>query len=373
MSPPLRQYLQRTVSEATVDASWRRVSERLERKRSWSLRLTPVLAGAFTVLLVAVSAGAGYWLRGPTAAPDATATAPRSTLPDGSTIELGANAAYTLASSSEGLVQVELVRGVATFDVVKNAKRRFLVQTGDVEVEVIGTRFQVTADEGKGARVVVERGVVNVHQGAMARRLTVGESWTGAAAAEETEELEETTAPETVEPSVEPPTADGGSAAPPVVRKHKKPKHKRSVRTGAGGAKTTESTEAVADSPADELFSQTLSARGKRQWPLAASLAQDFLDQFPQDPRAGLVAFELGRILGDQLGKPREALSAYASAQRLDPKGDYSEELMVRWAETANRLGDAKTCAAQRDQYLRRYPAGRWVPVVRGLCGALPP
>lgn len=378
MTTPLRNYLQRSVPESTVDANWREASERIERRQQRGLRLSPVWAVALAMLLAVVAGGTGYVLgerRGVTT--DGTlAAVPRSTLPDGSTVELGADAAYTLTASTEGLVEVELVRGVATFDVVKNPKRRFVVQTGDVEVEVIGTRFQVTADEGKGARVVVERGVVNVHEGGRSHRLTVGESWTGTAAAEEPEETEETDEPGTVEPTdpapVESPAPDGG-VKPRPVRKHPKLKHKRVVRGPAGAGKATDPAEAQADSPADELFSKTLSARGKRQWPLAASFAQDFLDQFPGDPRAGLVAFELGRILGDQLGKPREALAAYASAQRLDPKGDYSEELLVRWAETANRLGDARTCTAQRDQYLRRYPTGRWVPVVRGLCGTLPP
>lgn len=81
-------------------------------------------------------------------------------LADGSQVTLGAESAV-LVKLTPGFRRVTLARGEAYFDVARDEKRPFLVRADDLEVRVLGTRFEVHKGVGE-TRVSVEQGLVTV-------------------------------------------------------------------------------------------------------------------------------------------------------------------------------------------------------------------
>jgi len=72
---------------------------------------------------------------------------------------------------------VSLERGHVDFGVPpREGRPPFVVQAGDVRVEVVGTRFSVSR-EGDQVTVEVREGVVRVTRGAEATRVAAGERW----------------------------------------------------------------------------------------------------------------------------------------------------------------------------------------------------
>jgi len=88
-------------------------------------------------------------------------------LADGSMVTLGAGS--TLKVSLDGPNRrVVMDNAEAVFDVAKDSSHPFLIQAGDHEVRVVGTRFDVLRSNGRVV-VTVERGIVQV------RRTAAGE------------------------------------------------------------------------------------------------------------------------------------------------------------------------------------------------------
>ncbi len=81
-------------------------------------------------------------------------------LADGSRITLG-GASALMTVFSEGERQIELTRGGAYFDVAADSARPFTVRSGDTEVRVLGTAFDMAHSE-EGVRVAVADGRVEV-------------------------------------------------------------------------------------------------------------------------------------------------------------------------------------------------------------------
>jgi transmembrane sensor len=90
---------------------------------------------------------------------------------------------------------------------------------------------------------------------------------------------------------------------------------------------------------------------------------------FPQDPRAPLAAFTLGRVHLENLGAPREAAQAFAHARELAPAGPLAEDALAREVEAWSRAGETETARTQALTYTQRYPQGRRVHAVRRFGG----
>lgn len=138
------------------------------RFRAWAAR--PRHAAA--VALATLAAGLGAWQVWRDAGPAPTLTAtlhtPRAThrletLPDGSTVQLGARSSISLSYSRETRHLV-LESGEAFFTVARDA-RPFVVQAGSVVVRALGTEFNVRRD-GESTIVSVREGAVDVVKGA---------------------------------------------------------------------------------------------------------------------------------------------------------------------------------------------------------------
>jgi hypothetical protein len=118
----------------------------------------------------------------------------------------------------------------------------------------------------------------------------------------------------------------------------------------------------------DTLFTEMLSMRRASRWSEAALTARKFLLRAPTDPRAGLVAFELGRIEMDRLGRFSEAAVRLRQATTLAPQAPFVEDALAREVRALESAGDLNECRTRRKAYLERFPAGLHRPTVEATC-----
>jgi tetratricopeptide (TPR) repeat protein len=248
-------------------------------------------------------------------------------------------------------VEVALASGSARFDVAHVPGRRFSVSLGMATVNVVGTRFEVARAqraEGTLVRVEVTRGIVEVRrrdQPDTVRRLTAGETWSALLpsappqAAKPVEGVVDAKAVDAL-PSedalVEEFSLDELDEAPPAVT----------------------ASKARAAARARELFQQANVARRAGQMQEAADAYAELLRKHRRDARAGLSAFELGRIRMDALGDPKGAVSAFNRALGLAPTAGFREDALARIVIAYDAMGQRAACLKAREGYLGKYPQG---------------
>jgi transmembrane sensor len=327
-------YIQPDVSEARIARLWSHVSLRLEHKRP--RRLLWLGRGAF-----GLTASAAFWFaldaaRVPTMgiglAPTAFETrtdASSVALADGSAVELAPQSHLDLVESKQESVKLSLEYGRVTCDVAKNAKRAFSVVAGDVVVKVVGTKFSVSRNAGR-VEVEVQRGVVEVKSPTRAEplRLAAGQSYRE----EPAERKPAVSEPEPARP--EPP----------------EPKPASSV------------------SAARELFDEANHVRRGGDTARAAELYESLLRRYPSDGRAGLAAFELGRLRMDSLNDLPGAASALERAVTMTP-GGFREDAIARLVRVYDSLGRSGECLRAKDRYLKSYPNGVHRDAIARRCG----
>ncbi len=337
-----------------------RVPEAPPRRRFWA---GWVVAAAFaTALALVVFRTAG--VRGSGLVDDAVvesgpatdgAHATSVTLADGSRVDLGASTRARLTSARRQAIRIDLERGSLEIEATHLDGRTFVVGAGAYEVRVVGTHFAVHRDPGDQVSVKVDRGVVEV--AAMAgggsgetRRLGAGEQWSAP------------DGPTAVHAS--PPVAPPTPAAPiAAVDPPSPPAQATPAPAPVSGA------AARHDETARELFDEAQRARADGR-PYDAARAFDRLRRtFPQDPRAALSAFELGRLRLDALSDPRGAEEALRDAIALGPASPFREDAESRRVEALWRMGDTGGCASARAAYLARWPHGTYRRAVELGCG----
>lgn len=85
-----------------------------------------------------------------------------TTLEDGSIVYLGGETSLQYPEHFLPEKREVALQGKALFDVAGNRKRPFLIETGDVQIEVIGTAFNVKSDGATPFELSVQRGKVKV-------------------------------------------------------------------------------------------------------------------------------------------------------------------------------------------------------------------
>lgn len=89
----------------------------------------------------------------------------REVLPDGSKVTLNRNSALDYNKSWLSVDRsVRMEKGEAYFEVKRDAKHPFVIQSGNTKITVLGTSFHVRHD-GSQTQVIVNSGVVNVKYG----------------------------------------------------------------------------------------------------------------------------------------------------------------------------------------------------------------
>lgn len=146
------------------------VRPRRPRRRFWA----PAIG-----LAAAAAVACAVYLRGPSRPGDrpafvhqaATAIGGQETipLPDGSTIRLNTHSAIDVSYAS-GARRVRLLRGEAHFTVAKDPLRPFVVMAGKIDVQAVGTAFNVRL-RPEAVEVVVTAGRVKVDDRAAGRSL----------------------------------------------------------------------------------------------------------------------------------------------------------------------------------------------------------
>jgi transmembrane sensor len=381
MTRKLNEILEPPLTEARLERQWSRISSGVGRG-STRARIGVLALGLGGVLAIGVAVillgrGPAGVERSPTllegAQLESGAAESAIAFGDGSQIDLMPETRVAVETSRQNEVRLHLHRGRARFEIAHRAGRRFVVAAGEVEVAVIGTRFSVTRDHGK-VEVAVERGIVEVsRKGRVLQRLLEGqrleaeiESGTEPAPLLPATQVADSPPqppppPHEAEPSAPDLAEDSGEdpVAPTPPERHPRPAH-------AAKHKAREPEEHRADPK--ELFDRANLSRRSGDVRDAAALYAELTKRFPNDARAGLAAFELGRLRMDSLNDPSGAIRALEQALTRAPQASFIEDALARLVTAHDALGHTADCIRARAEYLRRYPDGVHKSALAGRC-----
>ncbi len=269
-------------------------------------------------LLIAVASGVilgGHW---PGVQTEKPATVLR--LADGSVAVVeGSKSELEVLEQSTSAVRVRVVRGSSRFDVNYDPERVFEVEAAGVRIQDLGTAFSV-GNLGSEVDVVVHSGRVRVVAGARTFELEAGQSTRVAAVA--------TTTP-----------------APSVPAQMPRQEDRAAI---------------VA-----QLFEQADRSRESGEPRAAAALLERIATEYPDDSRAALAAFTLGRVALKELADPRRAALAFRNARELAPAGPLAEDALAREVEAWSRAGEPGLVQRRAREYLELYPDGLHAADVR--------
>jgi len=167
MSEASRERISRALSSASIEAKPR-------SERRWRLRFAWALAGSLA------AAGVAVYVHGQGTLQIGKQRDSAGTIDEGASLArvraFGGTSFRRLSSPPDEIVHVE--SGRVAFEVVHlAAPQRFRVVTGDGEVEVRGTKFEVEAHDGRLWAVAVTEGNVDVRVGERLLRLQAGDEW----------------------------------------------------------------------------------------------------------------------------------------------------------------------------------------------------
>lgn len=120
------------------------------RKVPYTLLYRGFRVAAILLLLLSVGYGLGFW-KGDTSRKllvqkeliTAKGSKGNFTLPDGTSVWLNSESKLTYPESFDGNKREVALEGEAYFEVTKDKKKPFIVKTGEIDIEVLGTSFNV--------------------------------------------------------------------------------------------------------------------------------------------------------------------------------------------------------------------------------------
>jgi hypothetical protein len=197
--------------------------------------------------------------------------------------------------------------GSARFVVAHDEQHPFTVRAGDVLVEDVGTVFTVSYVGEDRLEVAVTEGIVRVdHDGAHATLFTG----------------------ERIEVDA----------------------HAKKV------AKASPTTKPAAADEVAPLLQSADDARAAGRPEDAVAPLRKIIAEHAGDSRAGLAAFTLGRVLLDELNRPKDAADAFAVARAHG--GPMAADALGREVSARARAGETSRAGELADEYLRLYPRG---------------
>jgi transmembrane sensor len=361
--------------EHRVDTAWRELTLRRVRDEAKSQR-TKRIAGPLLAAATLALAVVGWRVLTPSNASNPSPVAAqeagveRLVLGEGTDVRLDKGARFEVREREVDRVVVAVKTGLARFRVRHDPERVFRVHAGDVEVEDIGTTFEVENKDGS-VRVAVTEGSVMVSfpraEGDAGGKilLRAGDSGVYPAIARGAEPSDRGSA----EPAA-PPSSTGEAAREPREASAgwrelaRSGKHRRAYEVLAPG-----DFRDLRDEPGDLLLASDV-ARLSHHSKEAAGLLRRLLAGHSRDPRAPSAAFTLGWVLMNELGRPREAAAAFARAEALAPRGNLAEDAVARAVEAWVRAGELGRARAEVDRYRKSYPQGRHLGMLDRLTGA---
>lgn len=341
------------VSQARADRLWHRVSERLVQQGPGPRRARRARAVGVLLAMTAAFAG-GWWLaaegRTSGAAQIATSGAPVSlTLADGSRLELAPETQITLEHEAPRRVSVRLTRGTVDCTVAARPERRFSVAALGYEVVARGTRFSVSLEHEQLA-VDLREGKVDVYRVGASEpeaRVLAGGHWSS----EPVRLAAGSAAPSQAQPV--PLVVDAGTPPPPAPSG---PDLRNTTRDEQLGAPRL-------------LLDRGNALRREGDLAGAARAYEALLTRYPGDTRAGLAAFELGRLRMDRLNDVRGASQALEQATRSLQDAGLREDALARLVRALDSAHEQERCLQARAAYLETHPTGIHVRPVASACG----
>ncbi len=367
----LAQFVQPPLPEARIAHQWAKITNADRRQNRVRARLVPAFALS---LVVCCAAAAGWhWLHSPspsalngTAIESGVSGRQSLTLPDNSQIELGPASRMVIDEYNDARVQLTLQKGKANFQVSHQPRRLFSIHAADLDITVVGTRFSVDlgqSSELQRVTVQVQQGKVTVrnrHASPDERVLAAGQSWTDGIAAAPAPDLGRTVDASTNsnEPSSEEAAPAASQAELPGATLG---------RAATGTALPTASAKLAGESP-KELFEAAETSRINGKFHDSADALNKLRRTYRSDPRAGLAAFELGRMRMDIFGDVSGSIDALRDAIQLSPSAPFREDAESRLVQLYNRQGNHDACQSARTTYLNHFPHGAASKVVSQLC-----
>ncbi len=369
----MRAWDARRVEDAWLELLRKRPGARPSLRRGMTVgRAALAFAAAFGLMIVAFRA-----LK-PAALP--TANEPRAvaaglervSLGDGTEMRFTRGSSVEVREQTDSLVVVGVAAGSAHFRVRHDPHRLFRVRAAEVEVDDLGTVFDVEK-QGDVVRVAVTEGSVAVSfpgEGGALETATLrgGESGTYAAVASSAvvsdQALPKAGEASRVASSKEATRVAAEQASSSDWRELARAgKHRRAFELLVPAAFSD-----VRDEPGDLLLASDV-ARLSGHPDEAAKLLRKMLVGHASDPRAPSAAFTLGWVLMNELGRPRESALAFAKAEALAPRGNLAEDAVARTVEAWYRAGELSRASVEVERYRRSYPQGRHLAMLERLVG----
>jgi transmembrane sensor len=369
LKAPVQRALRDPIDEQAIFRIWRRISEERHRLRvSWRAIFVRAAIGAglglvlmailqlvypphsppgVTPVVMPLSLVDGSRLR--TAEVSDQGTALTWPFSDGSELRFEPGTRWEpLVVSSSQLVS-SLRRGRMLFDVKPDGMRRWIVEAGPVTIEVVGTRFSVERDERR-VIVRVERGAVLVRGDPVpdkVQRLTDGQS------------IAVVLKPEPSAVSATPSAAGERRHATRSPEWLEHAQHGRFKDAYADLGSDGVRQEAVRTQALDRLLALADIARLSGHPSEAVAPLERIVRHHPDRPEAALAAVTLGRLLLDQLGRPREASATLERALALGAPIGLREDVYARLVEAHVRAGDRASAERAFDRYEHEFSNGR--------------
>jgi transmembrane sensor len=132
---------------------------------AWNRRRVLLAGGGAAAAGVTVAAGLSWPRRGADEETIATQIGQMRevVLPDGSIMSVNTNSAISVRFTNDAR-NIDLLKGEALFDVVKDKSRPFVVSAGDTSVRAVGTSFTVSRLPRQPIQVLVKEGVVELQR-----------------------------------------------------------------------------------------------------------------------------------------------------------------------------------------------------------------
>jgi TolA-binding protein len=329
---------------------------------------------------------------------------------DGSELRLLPGGRARVASVSADGADVALERGALEVSVIHRQATRWTVRVGPFQVQVVGTRFEVSWDP------VAERFVVALREGAItvagpvvgeARAVRAGERLTIAPALG-TLETTAIDAPAAIDapraidapaaiaapPAIDAPTPLPAPLEPPAPPPPPPPPPE------TGPAPPRSAASAARPAPREAPAWRTLALDGKYREALAAAEHQGFdglcaasgaadlyalgeaarlggeparatqaftalRARFAGSPEAAAAAFMLGRTAQDRRKDHAGAAGWFARYLAEQPGGAFAAEALGRLVEARDRTGDEEGARRAAERYLAAYPGGSYTLYAR--------
>jgi len=346
-----------------IEPTWgpeRQGSVRAAIERRETRRRTAVRWGASGVALALFAGGAGAFVGLRTHARTGLASVSSSAVPPIATVEAVSVTQLSPETVLEPMPERHgrgyvLRSGGARFTAPHDVAHPFVVVAGDVVVEDLGTTFAVRYVGEDRLDVAVEQGRVKVRARGEDTELVGGQSL----------ELAVTRPEATVESPSALPTAP---TTPPTTSSTAswRPLAERGRYDEAHIALKKAGPNAVRDQTADLLLAAD-AARLSGHPGESVPYLERVVRGHSSDPRSSLASFTLGRVLLDELGRPREAADAFARARATG--GPLAEDALAREVEAASRAGDTSRSRELAREYNKLYPQGRRAKAVSRFGG----